>query len=348
MKTKYSEGDVMDYANTGAAISSGDVVALGNRIGIAVTDIAATTGLGAVALTGAHTLAKTVGEVYNQGDSVYWNSTTSKLTEVDTGLYAGKIIVAAALTATTAIVALADPGPGAGFTAGKRRVFHWDAIGICTPILDENDLLTSYGGGGALRYTLTGTNPTCAKLDVHGGGLKCSMTADDETANQCLSLADHLCFSGAQGLIAECRVKMDTIPVAATSKFFFGLASARNDDPEAITEHVSFFMADTGDLMVSWDDGTVDLGDGDTGINWANGEEKTLRIDMTDLDAIKVFVDDVDVTAAVIASATGPPTSIDHGAAGTGLYQIYVQGQKTSTNPEPVFTLKELNVWADT
>ena len=346
MKTKYSEGDVMDYANTGAAISSGDVVALGNRIGIAVTDIAATTGLGAVALTGAHTLAKTVGEVYNQGDSVYWNSTTSKLTEVDTGLYAGTIIVAAAAAGTTAIVALADPGPGAASTAGKRLIYSQEFIGGGITLTDGGGLITIGGTDVVITDTSAAGAPTYTGINVHGGGLKCTLAADDEAENVCAYQGDILTFDQAQGLIAEFVLKVDAVPVA-NNILTLGLASARNDTPETITEHVSFSMSGSGALLVSWDDGTTDLDDGDPGVTWVAAQEKTLRLDFTDTAAVKVFIDGVDVTATVIAGATGPPTAIDVSAAATGLYQWFLQLQKTGGAGVTAATLKKVSIWAD-
>ena len=60
-----------------------------------------------------------------------------------------------------------------------------------------------------------------------------------------------------------------------------------------------------------------------------------------------MFIDGVDVTATVIAGATGPPTAIDVSAAATGLYQWFLQLQKTGGAGVTAATLKKVSIWAD-
>lgn len=75
MATNYvQDGDVIEYANSGAAISSGDVVVVGNQIGVALVDIAATTGTGSVAMAGVFDLPKVNAAVISQGENVMWDS----------------------------------------------------------------------------------------------------------------------------------------------------------------------------------------------------------------------------------------------------------------------------------
>ena len=57
MENKVSNGSTINYTNSGSAISSGDVVVMGNFCGVAVTDIA-TGATGAVAIEGVYTLTK--------------------------------------------------------------------------------------------------------------------------------------------------------------------------------------------------------------------------------------------------------------------------------------------------
>ena len=57
------DGNVIDYSNSGSAISSGDLVVMGETLGVALVDIAATTGTGAVAVTGVYNFAKVSGAV---------------------------------------------------------------------------------------------------------------------------------------------------------------------------------------------------------------------------------------------------------------------------------------------
>jgi predicted RecA/RadA family phage recombinase len=82
MATNYVKGTIrsVTYSNSGSAISSGDVVVLGGadgkkcRVGIAMEDIAATSGTGQVAVTGCWSFAKVSAAVITQGQSVNWDS----------------------------------------------------------------------------------------------------------------------------------------------------------------------------------------------------------------------------------------------------------------------------------
>lgn len=71
------DGTVIDYANAGAAIASGDVVIVGNRIGVALVDIAATTGTGAVSFYGVYELPAVNGAAFVQGETVLWDDSAS-------------------------------------------------------------------------------------------------------------------------------------------------------------------------------------------------------------------------------------------------------------------------------
>lgn len=75
MATNYvNAGDVVTYSNSGSAISAGDVVKVGQQIGIALVDIAATSGTGSVALSGVFTVPKVSAAVIAQGESVIWDA----------------------------------------------------------------------------------------------------------------------------------------------------------------------------------------------------------------------------------------------------------------------------------
>lgn len=74
MATNYVQnGHVIEYANSGAAISSGDVVVVGNLVGVALTDIAATTGVGSVQIDGVFSLPKVSAAVIGAGESVIYD-----------------------------------------------------------------------------------------------------------------------------------------------------------------------------------------------------------------------------------------------------------------------------------
>ncbi len=75
------DGTVIEYANTGAAISSGDVVVMGAAgnvtVGVALADIAATTGVGSVLIEGVVELVKLTAAVIVAGETVDWDSSAA-------------------------------------------------------------------------------------------------------------------------------------------------------------------------------------------------------------------------------------------------------------------------------
>lgn len=74
-------GEVRNYTNgTGSDIKSGDVVVLGNGIGIAVTDIA-NGGVGAVDLEGIALLDAVNDTAFAQDDWLLWDTNAKKLTK---------------------------------------------------------------------------------------------------------------------------------------------------------------------------------------------------------------------------------------------------------------------------
>lgn len=76
MATNYvNDGRVITYSNTGSAISSGDVVVINNIIGVALEDIAATSGTGSVAIEGVFTVPAVSAAVIAQGEAVIWDAT---------------------------------------------------------------------------------------------------------------------------------------------------------------------------------------------------------------------------------------------------------------------------------
>ncbi len=70
---------VIPYTNAGSDISAGDVIDLAHRIGIALVDIAATTGTGSVAVAGVYTMAKDASTIA-QTDELFWDVSESKVT----------------------------------------------------------------------------------------------------------------------------------------------------------------------------------------------------------------------------------------------------------------------------
>lgn len=110
---KYLErGERQTYSNTGSAITAGDVVPLATgtsgTIGIAVADIAATTGSGEVEKRGIFEMPKATGEAMTIDQVVYWDDTNGYVTGTSTSTFtrAGRVFAAAGSAATTVYVAI--------------------------------------------------------------------------------------------------------------------------------------------------------------------------------------------------------------------------------------------------
>lgn len=79
MATNYiQDGDVLTYSNAGSVITAGSVVAIGSLIGIALTDIAATSGSGSVQLRGVFSVPKVTGTAWTQGAKLLWDASAAK------------------------------------------------------------------------------------------------------------------------------------------------------------------------------------------------------------------------------------------------------------------------------
>ena len=124
------DGDTIEYSNSGSAISAGDVVVIGKLLGVAVTDIAATTGVGTVALEGVFNLPKNTSLAITQGDQLFWDTTPGEVTKTATDIPLGTAHESAASDATTVNVKLAAAGdnvPQAAVVAAEATANGSDA-----------------------------------------------------------------------------------------------------------------------------------------------------------------------------------------------------------------------------
>ena len=87
-------GNVIDYT-AGANISAGDVVVIGNIIGVAINDIA-NGATGSVATRGVFTVPKVSGAVIAQGESLVWDVSAGKFDDNQATMAEGDIFGAAA------------------------------------------------------------------------------------------------------------------------------------------------------------------------------------------------------------------------------------------------------------
>lgn len=107
MATNYIQaGEVIDYT-AGADISSGDVVAVGNLVGVAITDIA-NGETGPVGIDGVWELPKVSAAVIGAGETVNWDASAGEFddnaaTPATGDLTGGCVAVAAAGNGDTTV-----------------------------------------------------------------------------------------------------------------------------------------------------------------------------------------------------------------------------------------------------
>jgi predicted RecA/RadA family phage recombinase len=112
MQNFVQPGEKITYSNSGSAIAAGDVVIIGSLAGVAMGDIAATTGEGEVLLEGVVSLTKTTPLAIAQGDELFWSTGTSKVTKTATDKPLGTAHAAAGSSATSVDVKLYGRGNG--------------------------------------------------------------------------------------------------------------------------------------------------------------------------------------------------------------------------------------------
>lgn len=102
MTTKFVQpGEVIDYT-AGANITSGQVVLMGARIGVALKAIA-NGETGPMQVTGVFNIAKLSTDNMAQGALLYWDNTNSRLTTTASGNTLAGFAAAAAAASTTSV-----------------------------------------------------------------------------------------------------------------------------------------------------------------------------------------------------------------------------------------------------
>lgn len=111
------KGETIQYTNTGSAITGGDVVIVGNLVCIAAEDIAASTGVGTLWVTGRHAATKATGAAIGQGETVIYDVSASNFDDNAATPAAGDVTAGAwapeaAGTGTTSFDIVLSPGAG--------------------------------------------------------------------------------------------------------------------------------------------------------------------------------------------------------------------------------------------
>lgn len=108
-------GDVIPFTNAGSAIAAGAPVPLQHAVGVALTDIPATTGQGSVAIEGVFLVPKVTGTAWINGEKLLWDLSALKFdasgaTPASGDVMGAAIAFGAALSADAFAYAKLTPG----------------------------------------------------------------------------------------------------------------------------------------------------------------------------------------------------------------------------------------------
>lgn len=110
-------GNTVQYSNAGSAIVAGAVVIVGHLVGIAVTDIAASTGVGTVAIEGEYEVPANSADVMTVGMKLDWDASAGEFVDAIGSAAAGDnengvVCVKAKGGGTTLVTVKLCPGCG--------------------------------------------------------------------------------------------------------------------------------------------------------------------------------------------------------------------------------------------
>jgi len=148
-------------------------------------------------------------------------------------------------------------------------------------------------------------NETADYVDDELTGIfQLALEGTDEAQAAQLTWGDQLMIDTDKDAIVEFDARIDGIAdMTSVEQTVLGLCSAHanaEDSLDNTTTNCWFLLKAGGlDIYMEADDGTNDTNDTDTGINMADDTWTTFRIDMSDLTAVKMFVDGVEASATL-------------------------------------------------
>lgn len=208
-------------------------------------------------------------------------------------------------------------------------------------------------GPGPWVKTITGAAPpTCT--GANGGSMDLALTSAVQVQNVCLSMNNILPFRMADLVRLEILASISASLAAAVSAVV-GIASARNDDPDAVATNAYFKLAGSNSLVVETDDGTTDNDDKATGLSLSTTMRK-LVIDFGTgsnprnppsqsqggLADVRFFAGNANGSLRRVAENT----RFDMSAASANYVQLLAQIQKTSDAATGTLSIFGFDVYA--
>lgn len=214
-----------------------------------------------------------------------------------------------------------------------------ETIAVAAPVALYDDFLTpslvipalgSLESGVLWAKKLVGSPTGVAGVaNETNGFVTCALAATNEKEDAALYAGDQLCFSIAQGLVFEARVKLSVLPTG-NGQATIGVTSAWADGHDAITYSAFFTARASGELFCDLDDNATD-NNVTSGTTVLNTDWVTLRIDCSDPSNVLFFINGARVAstttfgwAASAANSKVQPFVGVYKASGTGVGSVTV------------------------
>jgi hypothetical protein len=203
----------------------------------------------------------------------------------------------------------------------KKVTFYDDFLG-------SSGIQTGTGSANWTRPTPVGTVTSDAAdvADETNGVISLGLAATSEAESTGFTWGDSLLLKAGQGLIFETRVKLSVVPTG-TAEVVFGLADDYNASADVVARAVWFKFDGSAAALVESDDNTTNVDDIATGVTVATTEWHIFRIDASDINGVKFFIDGFRVAAGtsfVIGANKLQPYFHMAKASGTGVGTLLV------------------------
>jgi hypothetical protein len=211
-------------------------------------------------------------------------------------------------------------------------------------ILDEDFIGPAHVGAAGIPTAATvgypwiqktqktaGVPSVAAVANAAGGVVRLLVDATSELQEATLYAADVLNWDVTKSLVWEARISNHVVPSVAGLEIVFGLQTAWINGPDTAAEYVRFQQLASGVVNIQAKDGVIAAQSVATGITMATDVFHIFRIDCTNPQNIRFFIDGVEMNtpgqityAGVGAAAILQPYVSIYKASGAGTAQVDV------------------------
>jgi len=205
-------------------------------------------------------------------------------------------------------------------------------------------MLSESGSTGRWQDVVVGGSTTLAlAADEANGAAALTFNATPEAEDAVLYWGDQRGIDLENGCVWECRATAAVLPSTGVS-LVLGMAGDHNLDKDAVTEAAWFKVAGaaagSGTLLTESDDTTNNNDDTATGITIVAGTYNIFRIDFTDLEDVRFYVDGVSVALATTFDMSNLSSS-------EAVMQPYFSLDKAAVNGAGTLKVDYVRIWTN-